>query len=215
MIYILAQGGQSRWTMRHEGEFVLPSEYKQLVPVMEVPNLFRTVEIVRQYTQLFQVIAEGIIFTSEQVDSLSNQIRTLRVAGNILHGIFQLLEPNKGYTFLLGDVIFSKQLLADILTYDERTYTLWGRHGKNIYTGKKADEIFALTISSEFVPLVKTQLSYLKELRTKLWDFYHSPMYAGNWEECTDWTDDIDSPQEYEKYFHLLEEFAKNEIQNI
>jgi hypothetical protein len=211
MIYILAQGKGSRWYdhFRHEDEYDMPSEYKQLIPVNGEPNLFRTIRMLEDCGRDdYLVIAEGSMFTPEQVDSLPNKIKTLRHPGNILHGVWQLLDFSQENIFLLGDVIFSEQAIADIVAYDEREYTLWGRFKDNIFTGKQAGEIFALTVSKEFTPLVKKQLSTIKLLQNKLWGFYHHYLFSGNWAEVDDWTDDIDSPNEYFKFFPMLEKLA-------
>jgi len=214
MIYILAQGAGSRWKdgLRFPGQYDLPSESKLMIPVAGEPNLLRTV---RMLTELgaseYMVIAEGTIFTPAQVDTLPNKIKTLHYPGNILHGVYQLLEQGQAYTFLLGDVIYSRQTLANILVTDEYAYTLWGRSGENQFTGKAAPEIFALTVNKEFVPLVRVHLEMIQEYESKLWGYYHHFLFNGNWEEVTDWTDDIDSPEEYVKFFEKLKWQAVNE----
>lgn len=215
MIYILAQGAGSRWKegLRFIGQYDLPSESKLMIPVDGEPNLLRTT---RMLTELgvseYTVIAEGTMFTPEQVEMLPNKIKTLHYAGNILHGIYQLLQMGESHIFLLGDVIFSRQLLADIFAYDEREYTLWGRQDGNPVTGKAAPEIFALTVNKIFVPLVKVHMELIKSYETKLWGYKRHYLFEGNWEEVTDWTDDIDSPEEYVKFFEKLEWCAVNEV---
>lgn len=203
----MAQGTGDRWKTFIEHDSDPPCEYKQLLPVDGEPNLFRTIRMLREKNRNdFIVIAEGLMFTDSQIDSLPNQIRTLRCPGDILNGISQLLKFNESFIFLLGDVIYSQQLLADILSYDEREYTLWGRKGGNKYTGKAAKEIFALSVSIECVSTVIDQISHIKDVNDRnLWSLYHSFIYTGNWEEVNDWTDDVDSPEEYSQFFGFLE----------
>jgi len=216
MIYILAQGKGSRWSdnMRWEGEYQLPCEYKQLIPVLGEPNIMRTVRLLRKYgREDFMIIAEGEMFTPEQIDMLPNKIKTLRVPGNILDGVSQLLQGvTTPATFLLGDVIFSERFLQEVFSHDETFYSIWGRFGRNPFTGKEAGEIFAITTSAICAPLVKIQTNAVSYYGNKLWDWFHDGVFAGKWMSIEgDWTDDIDSQQEYEMFFEKVEDCASEE----
>jgi len=214
MIYILAQGEGSRWAegMRYAGEYELPCEYKQMIPVNGEPIIFRTVRILSELgIEDFMIVAKDAMFNSIQLDSLSSKITSLVEPGNTLSGVWQLLKMGEYNVFLLGDVIFSKRVLASVLNHTKNEIALWGRKGKNRFTNKAAGEIFALTVSPEFVPLLKTQLETLKETGTKLWSLYHSDLYSGNFYDTDDWTDDIDSPRGYWEFFAALERCAKDD----
>ena len=215
MIFILAQGAGSRWEKNdRKPEQILPANYKQQIVINGEAIIMRTVRMIEEYTdEPFVVIAEGVMFSHPQLDRLTNKVMTLHYPGNILHGVWQLLQPGsrRNYTFLLGDVVYSKQALADILSYDEREYTLWGRDFGNLYTGKEAQEIFALTVAREAEGLLKEQLTTIKETGTKLWHLYHHWLFSGNFETIGDYTDDIDSIEEYEQFFDALEKAVKED----
>jgi len=55
------------------------------------------------------------------------------------------------------------------------------------------------------------QLEHRKELGAKLWSWRTSGLFNGTWEEIDDWTDDVDSPEEYQQFFSILEECARSE----
>ena len=209
MIYILAQGKGTRWSdgMRVGRKFDYPSEYKHLIPINGTPNLVRTTNILKDNKQFsYLVVAEDAMVSAGNYDF---PVFTLTSPGNILDGIQQLLLTSKeDDTYLLGDVIFSRQLLSNILFHEETSYSLWGRKGKNEFIGKDAGEIFALTVCQAWKPLVFEQLNYLKHLKTKLWGFYNSSFYAGWFRNVTCWTDDIDSPEHYEQFYERINELA-------
>lgn len=204
MIYILAQGKGSRWKdgLRVGKEFDAPSEYKQLIPINGKPNLFRTIDMLNRDD--YMVVASPEMFEGIWLNKVQHKLHTLSSPGSILDGISQLT----GTVYLLGDVVFSKDLLNQILSHKEDKYTLWGRKGKNRFTGKAAGEIFALTASVEFMPLVRQQLNHVKLFENKLWGFYNHRMFCGYFMDVFSWTDDIDSPEEYEQFYNKLNSLA-------
>lgn len=210
MIYILAQGKGTRWSdgMRVGRKFDYPSEYKHLIPINGTPNLVRTTQILKDNEQhSYLVVAENEMVAAGNYDF---PVFTLTSPGNILDGIQQLLlTSQEDDIYLLGDVIFSRKLLSSILSHTETSYSLWGRKDRNEFIGKEAGEIFALTVCQAWKPLVFEQLKYLKHLATKLWGFYNHEMYAGEFRNVDDWTDDIDSPEHYEQFYEKINEFAK------
>lgn len=212
MIYILAQGEGKRWSEIVTDQHV-PAHYKQQTPINGESLIMRTVRMIEEYDLDFKIIAKGEIFSHPQLDRLVNRIITLNCPGNILSGIYQVLcEASRcNNTILLGDVIFSRQLMADILTCDEREHTLWGRCGPNPITGKEAGEIFALTVSKEMHEEVKHRMSYVRAEGEKLWYYYNHISFDGNWVEVSDYTDDIDSIQEYNLFFPALDAAVKED----
>lgn len=211
----MCQGKGDRWkdTIHQGRDFEYPSEYKQLIPVNGKPNLFRTISILEEYgVGEYTVVAEPIMFSPEQLDVLGDNLYTLISPGNILEGTNQLLRMNpEDSFFLLGDVIFSRSLIHRILTRDVTSYTLWGRRGANEFTGKDAGEIFALSTCQMWTPLLADQLRFLREIECKLWGLYRSHLFAGDFVETEDWTDDIDSPDHYEQFYEKINELAKED----
>lgn len=218
MIYILAQGVGSRWITDSRRPIPLPSEYKQQIPINGESNLFRTIRMLDERGQSdYKVIARGEMFSPSQLDKLINKVVTLQYAGTILEGIHQLLYRKHGngdlkpVIFLLGDVIFSHACLDTILD-DKHFYTLFGRNKSNKVTGKQASEIFALKAGEMFWPLLLDQLHIQKNMAgsTKLWNLLNG-YFSGNFVEIDDYTDDIDSLEEYEQFFKKLEAAARED----
>lgn len=202
-IFVLCQGEGKRWG--EDSCIQVPCEYKQMVLIDGTPNILRTASMLKGMD--YTIVANGEMFTPEQHELTNGHFRTLQYAGkNILEGICQLSWGiEEDLLFLLGDVVFSERQLDHIL-YPHLPVCVNGRRRANPITGKKAGEIFALFIGQS------EQERVLKIAKgsdgRKLW---HLKAYAGIplVEIEGDWTDDIDSPEEYRLYYDALNDLAK------
>lgn len=118
---------------------------------------------------------------------------------------------------LLGDVVWSRAALATVLAPRAAGWHVFGKLGGNRFTGKKWCEIYALAISPECEPQLLSSAERLRQWpgnRKKLWELYRlmlgetlpevpsnawllSPPASPHFVEIDDWTDDIDTPQDY------------------
>jgi hypothetical protein len=113
--------------------------------------------------------------------------------------------------FLLGDVVYSNYAMYIILSNLYLTYpiTLYGRLSGNVYTGKAAKELFAVHISPNdaVYDCLEDCIREKKEI-AKLWDVHKR---INKIVPVSDWTDDIDSPEEYKFFFSKIELRARND----
>lgn len=208
-IFILCQGEGSRWN-----EVSLESpEFKQMILINENPNLLRTVGMIKKRNLDYTVIGRGEMLSLEQHEMTQNHFVTLQWSGNtILEGIRQLLSMDDAILFVLGDVVFSSKMFARMIYKCTRpnNYThFMGRMGGNVVTGKQASEIFSF-----FVPAI-SQKEIIETTKVfggiKLWDLKNH-LNLPVFEYKGDWTDDVDSPEEYEQFYPALNLAAQNEI---
>jgi hypothetical protein len=192
MIIIMAQGHGHRWNRGGR---------KHLIQVPHSAYRDRTTSIINR-----------LVF---QCNSVS-EIPLVVGWGDLLSGIeancdfFRLSDPGKCLfdgirrvsrffedptIILLGDVIFSNSSFSKATT----SRGLLGRVGANKITGKQAGEMFALSFSPPFSFTGK-----------RLWDIYENSQY-GTFHGVDDWTDDIDSPQEFDKFYKKLVKAALND----
>jgi len=203
-IFIMAQGDGSRW--KENTKIELPSEYKQLIPLGKETIITRTLRQLEGYD--ITVIADGYFapFMPENI-----KLVYFRVPGCLLRGIWQTRSwwGESGNVFLLGDVVYSNELLRKIVKYSTEI-SIFGRLGENKVTGKEAKELFALNINFCDVHdrWIEDTLKSLYESnpRAKLWDFQES--VEDEVIESNDYTDDLDSPEEYLQFWNKLEKSA-------
>jgi len=203
----MAQGKGSRW-----GNPELP---KQCIPIGGRPLIDRTLEMIPSNFDV-TLIAPGDTLPYIATDRKFNY-RYFLDPGSLLKGIWLCRE---GLNFqldnvliLLGDVIFSRRMANYIFSKNWEEITLFGRIGGNKTTGKDASELFAL-----WLPAHETE-NFFKELKL-VWISLHESGKEGKlWNLSRefgykirtlndDYTDDIDSPQEYEQFYEILNEAA-------
>ena len=210
-VIILAQGLNSRW-QEYRG-VKPPYEYKHLVEIGGQTILERVIEQVMNYGVAPIVIAPG-----EYTQYITYNVIPLRSPGTTLFHGLSATQPywETGQTlFLLGDVIFSDAMMELIFTPNSFEKVLYGREGGNPGSGKTVGEIFALKIKqsyyNQFFAFLRQRLN--RDEGGRLWDLhklgYPFVQLRG------DWTDDIDSPQEYDEFFGLLEECVLDETNGI
>jgi hypothetical protein len=113
---------------------------------------------------------------------------------------------------LLGDVVWSPQGLARVLTGHGLTPRWWGRRGASRITGCRYGEIFAASWFGGHARLLDRHIA-LVDAATEItrpagWKLYRSvrglPMgrhsISGGWNQIDDETDDIDRPEDYERH---------------
>jgi hypothetical protein len=123
---------------------------------------------------------------------------------------------------LLGDVFYTDAVMDRIVTHDSDDWTLFGRPTGSTISGKKWNENFALSFWSEHHDLIRESTARLVALHAegKVGRLSHStwfraavgvpddevgtwdvdPMRFGHFEVCDDWTEDMDSPEDWEKW---------------
>ena len=210
-IFILAQGEGSRWIPENWGR-IPPAPYKQVVPFNDKDTIIsRTIKQVlgRDIT----VICHGDII--DYIKGLPISVDSFRDPGTILKGIWLTnfhydWQKYDRIIFLLGDVVFSNECISTILN-DKNLFSLYGRFGSNKFTGKSAKEIFALSIYPEYYKDISSLLYDLwkNEKGSKLWDLYFFGLL--NFIDIDDFTDDLDSPEEYDQFWPKLVEAAAND----
>jgi len=215
-IFIMAQGAGSRWEIDKHNNWYPPADYKQLVPIGDETIITRTI---RQFTpNEMAVIAHGDVFYPVILNKA--YIMTFQGdVGTIIRGLWMTNEfwrEDQQIVFLLGDVVFSNDLVEQILSKEHyTTATIFGRTGSNPVTRKRAKEIFALVIPSG----AESHNFWRQEFRSfwvnhfgeKLWDFYSINYPELDFVEINDYSDDVDSPQEYQQFYPRLQEATVND----
>lgn len=204
-IFIMAQGKGSRW--KENARFPVPCEIKQHVPILGTPLIQRTVNQVRGVPSV-SIVGKGEWFGNFH----RNTMTLTEPTGSILNGIIKTSLcwfEDKDILFLLGDVVYSEYAISLILSnlYLTPPITLYGRLTGNLFTGKSAKEIFAVHIRPETSVFdILDEGIRRKEDNAKLWDVYNITQKIV---PVADWTDDIDSPEEYNLFYKKIEEFAR------
>ena len=111
--------------------------------------------------------------------------------------------------FLLGDVVYSNNAIREILSENSNFF---GRLTGNKFTGKEAKEIFAFSFSAGYDVQCYWRDSmkrlWQKNKSAKLWNLSLVEEAITNFFVIEDYTDDIDSPQEYDQFYETLERLA-------
>jgi len=215
-VIILAQGKGSRWNINLRG-LTVPSEYKQLIPLQNGETLLS--RTMRQLKEL-EAPYPTLIASYAAFGHLGTQVSELREpVGSIIQGIISLRHlwmNEKDILFILGDVVFSNIMLYTIVKHELPGIWFYGRHGENVVTGKAAKEIFALRVSGDSM-IQEEFWSKLLELiadtstpeKLKLWDFHNflhlSRTGASFLYIKGDYTDDVDSLNDYKEFFSKLD----------
>jgi len=215
-IFIMAQGKGSRWTYDDRTGYLPPATHKQLVMIGDEPIIVRTLRQLHERLGFGKeniiVVADGDYFF-QHIQNHAGLMTYREPVGTILNGIWMSKDfwlASNRIIFLLGDVVFSNEAIDKILSNNSEVATFYGRKGMNVVTGKSAKEIFALEIPTDLYVkdfIISELYSYWnKGLGTKLWDLYN---YVDmDFVKINDYTDDIDSPQEYQQFHETLERLA-------
>ena len=211
-ILVMAQGRGSRW-----GGKVAGFTYKQLVSLGEETIISRT------FRQLKERDVPDPILVAKACDFEGVCARIIELKEptfSILHGILSLRDEwmnEEEFVFVLGDVIFSNDALDRIFSdIKDVGITFYGRLGANKIVGKEAKEIFALrvlggrtTVEEFYREILKLREEANSPQKLKLWSLYHhlnlrrTPF---NFIDIDDYSDDLDSPKHYVRFFSKLVE---------
>jgi len=126
------------------------------------------------------------------------------VGNSVADGIRSTIPswPAKGTVhILLGDVVFSKAALE--IAYRPIGLRFLGKTGPNQFTGKTWSELYSLTFSHDYYDKVKAAI----EKSGTLWDV--AERLRAPVQECLDYTDDIDSPEELKNMRERWETFVE------
>lgn len=197
MIIIMAQGQGSRWGSGH---------FKHLIPVPHPAYKDQNISIIGR--QIFQCNNIGytplVVGWPEILAQVKGEYDFLHLNNpgkTLFDGIRQTKEFWKAKNvILLGDVVFSASVFdATISSSDE----MWivGRAGANPVTGKNASELFSLGF------FWSRQNDVLGPWG-RLWDLEKS-FTSYKFVQVDDWTDDLDSPEEYDQFYKKLVEAAR------
>lgn len=209
-VIILAQGAQTRW--RNPA-----CPYKHLLPVGGEPMLTRTVRLLEEAgTENITVVG----FPHYKPCIRSAQLKTLAVPGWTLSGVLQSYEAHPRTIYLLGDVLFSRKAVEDILNCD-KDWCFFGRSQPSDY-GKGCAELFGFTFAEGAWDLIRTHSQWMLDNERKihldsppkLWALYRlccgfqhgDPQFLmDRLIEWYDYTNDIDTLDEYQLMWPKME----------
>lgn len=214
-ILVMAQGEGSRWHENLSRRIALQGdipEYKQLIQVGTETLLGRTLRMVKA----FGINSDDIVVVApESFKGYTGDVRlhTLDSPGKLLNGIAKCegFWLDERVTILLGDVLFSRDGLGEILD-SSGTFSLLGRIGPNQSTGKSASELFGFAMADEVYEQIAFACRHItrkgSDLNGKLWDLRSVLMERQPDEveffQTIDWTDDVDSVEEYQQFWPQL-----------
>ena len=219
---IFAQGEQTRWD---EGLSARQKKLRDLPPskhLIRVKGDFHL--ITRTVYQLLRVGVENIVVMG--YPNLLDAVRpATMMAGepgiNLLHRVYDSRVMWRDNTlFLLGDVCFSHHAIKTMVNDPDNTSILMaGRTGANPLTGRSQGEMFGLYVDTTRVsPL--TLAATVSNAKAIAEDDGRDPKLHDLWAEIKsseldaalfdpdDYTDDIDTLEDYERHWPLMREAA-------
>jgi len=215
-IFIMAQGRGRRWKP-HDGRLKDLPSIKHLIAIGKygAPIISRTQILITLHSQHLPMKIEYTVVATPWDSGQSPPTHFFTLAeptGPLIDGIYQT-RPMWGerVIFLLGDVVFSHALI-DVILLDTGELTFFGRLGPNPVTGKAASELFGVAIAEEryedvlaWMAKATARGSEFTYPCPRLWDLYYNFEDQGRLVSLKgDYTDDIDSIQEYDQFWHSL-----------
>jgi len=213
-VFIMAHGLGSRW-VDENGKNLCPTVYKQLLPIGETPIIVRTLnQLGKLNVTNITVFAphEFRYIIPKEIEILSIPMRSIdSLLTGILFTQFLWFEESN-LSFLLGDDVFEYEIIKKILFSDLKRATLFGREGKNPITGKLNQEFYALHIPRIVRDAFVNEL-FQYAFDPKYFKLFHLPRVLKDLDVVywNGWTGDIDSYDEYIKYYEKLEVAALEE----
>lgn len=220
-LIILAGGKQVRWGQ---------CSSKMLAPVLGRPLIRRTCAQLRRTGQ-----PRPTIYSADaEVVGNERAFWPDRCQGTVLEAI-AATSPlwRRQTTILLGDVVFSDQAmqwLAETGVDETNPVQVFGKTGPNEFTDKRWPEIYGLRFSISagngllkcidealngpcerkiIWELYRALLRIPQVREPDYWYYYHPPQ-SRLFAEISDWTDDIDSPEEYRNLVGRLGQLIRN-----
>jgi hypothetical protein len=204
------EGG--RWNPPELAPWVPPCLYKQFIKVGNYPNITRTMVMLRQLEEEDITVIAPIEFLP-YVEGYAKMMVSLKedTIEHLHQGIkdtYRLWKNGDRVVFLYGDVIYSWDTLEKILSHTDERVSFFGRKGHNTFTGKVASEIFALSVPKHLIrEFYRKIVEGWKEKRTRIWSLTYTDK-TSDYIEIDSYTDDVDSPQEYQQFYPILNQLA-------
>jgi hypothetical protein len=223
----MSQGEGSRWRPDVRWTHIdVPADVKQLIPLGNETILTRTLRQVSTYVPQIDTIVVMNKKYSHYLPSGTALMSLDEPTGFLLRGIWIACEWSDDADrtiILLGDVVYSNDAIKKIFAEKHKArISLFGRLFENPATGKEAKELFALSCKdADYDDLRGIILNILKDRgrpTARLWDLYGFFGAAGAtnvFEFINDFTDDVDSIQEYALFFDKLEEAALKDDEKL
>lgn len=181
-VIILAGGQGLRWqaTVKQpqadgiERDSMLTVKNKLLVDIGGRPLLWRTIDLLAAAG-----IADPIVYGSLEdphgnVRSFQPNEAPAEIIGTF-SSCMELWKKAETVLFVLGDVVWSKAAIAQLLTPTHLDWQFFGKLGSNIFSGKLWPEIYAVRFhagASSTLIAAATQLSAQAVWRQRLWELY-------------------------------------------
>ena len=223
---LMANGKGDRWNAQDESG-ARTSILKQQITIDDEEIIFRTIRMLGELgvgPSETIVVGPQILWTGRGVVGWQ-PIRALEEDEPLLGGLLstRALWDCDRTVILLGDVVFSYKALGMLLENAAPRIRFLGRSGGNPVFDKEANELFGFTMDSAFY---KTVIEHCQAMvrrgapinyPPKLWALYRLICGFGHDEykyedqvllDPEDYTDDVDSPQEYAHYWVRLREMA-------
>jgi len=237
-VYLMAQGKGLRWkdsSARYTRFLEQAPDYKQLLKINEEPAIHRSARLFNEKGFEVNVVADAELL---RLAGLVDVGITLAAPGDDLivglqNLLFEYFPPEERIIVALGDVIFSRaavSLLATATNFED-----WGcmaRINPNIASAKKADEVFAIWFHRDRWPTVLNRIDQMRHgfRPSKPWAF---PFLVSDALEVTnhaynqhqglkaiaddllridDYTDDVDSPEEWMQFWDAIKAEAEVDI---
>lgn len=211
-VIVMAQGEGSRWDLQR---YRLPHvPFKHLALIGNETLIGRTARMLRE-RRVGRVIVVG--YEEFRASIEPSELFIQKSTGPLLDGIVATHEfwKTDRVIFLLGDVLFSHAAMQTILD-DESQIMFFGRTGPNKITGKQAPELFGFNMRRLTFPSVTHHCHWMnargRKIRypPKLWALnrmmggleHYEPLVSIELiTEINDYTDDLDSPEEYKHFW--------------
>lgn len=213
VIFVMAQGQGSRWHPQHERRSTgLPLPiYKQCLPVSGEALIARTCRLVAADCQ---VVAPVDLLAEHGLHGL-----TLADPGpGLLNGVIQVMDLNPmadEIVILLGDVLYSPRALEWLM--DDVPLRFLSRLLPSKVSGKAAPELFGFRATgkalADLYRAMKriTRRDYGGGASTRLWSLWDNLVNPPTI-DLNDYTDDIDSPEEYMAFWPAMVSAALEDV---
>lgn len=207
-VIIIAAGKETRWN-KYKGIS------KHFIEIDGEPIIKRTVRLAKQYTDDIYVVGKDKRYNIPDSKLFIPKFNKYNYDADKFLNSEELWNTEGRTVVLYGDVYFTDQAMKSIMEYEGREWKLFGRFEKSDITGTPYGECFAQSFYPEDIKKHKLALLYIADLKSRNkiircggWEHYRVMSNNGEYGprvkkdeyffEIDDWTDDFDSPQDYE-----------------
>jgi hypothetical protein len=191
-VVIMAAGNGLRWN-----NFLgVP---KQMIPINGEPLLHRTIRLLKER----KIPYKDIVVTVPE-KGFYGKLPCKEVVGDPTWSVDKFLNAY-GDLYVYGDVYYTEEAMNTIVYTLEPSF--YGRYTGSRITGKKWGEVFGVRPDDRMREIFK-QIKEMDIPKRRGWEVYR--LWAGYginedkvgdyWREIDDFTDDIDSPEEYHRW---------------